>query len=146
MSLNFKAFFWLRRSASFLVPTSHFRAETPQLTFGTHSNSTEKDKHLVELNKRSGALCICHHQPQSLGQGQSEQDLVFTIAYLVMKLRLITSLRNDSLYAVMVLPLHISPRRISTLASSSLHSNSSATFTHIIIWEPLLSCPFSLLN
>lgn len=110
MSLSFKAFFWFRRSASFLVLISHLKAETPQLTFGTYSNSTEKDKPLVELNKGFGALCICHHQPQSLGQGQPEQDLVFTIAYLVVKLRLITSLRNYSLSAIIVLPLHISPR------------------------------------
>lgn len=108
---------------------NYFRAETPQLTSGTQSNSTKMDQHGVELNKGSGALCLCHQQPRGLGRGQPEQDLVYSTVCLVRKLRLITSLRNYSLYAIRVLALHTSPKLVSTLACSSLYSNYTVTCT-----------------
>lgn len=91
------------------------------------------------------ALFICHHQPQSLGQGQHEQDLAVSVACPAKKLRLMTSLRNY-IYTMISLPLLTSPKLISTLASSSLCSYCTAHLQSAIIWEPLPLCPFSSPN
>lgn len=96
------------------------------------------------MNNCFGALYICHHQPQSLRPGQPEQDLVFSVACLVMKLRLIISLRNYSLYIIIIFPLQFLQSSSSPLPLCT--PTTLLTFMHAISWGPFPLCLFSLPN